>query len=76
MGYGTCEFFPLYLLLLSSTGVETNEGVFSWACAVPTAFATVLILMREMIYAWFVRVIQRKRVLSNRKRNKAKRKTR
>ncbi|KAL7787222.1 hypothetical protein V8C43DRAFT_289080 [Trichoderma afarasin] len=56
---------------------EINNGIwYFWACAVPTAFATVLILMREMIYAWFVRVIQRKRVLSNRKRNKAKRKTR
>jgi hypothetical protein len=32
--------------------------------------------MREMIYAWFVRVIQRKRVLNIRKKNKAKRKTR
>ncbi|KAH0525852.1 hypothetical protein TsFJ059_009262 [Trichoderma semiorbis] len=56
---------------------EIRNGIwYFWACAVPTAFATVLILMREMIYAWFVRVIQRKRVLSNRKRNKAKRKTR
>lgn len=57
-------------------GIVANGEIASWACAVPTAFATVLILMREMIYAWFVRVIQRKRVLSNRKRNKAKRKTR
>lgn len=32
--------------------------------------------MREMIYSWFVRVIQRNRVRSNRKRNKAKRKVR
>ncbi|KAL7935593.1 hypothetical protein V8C35DRAFT_321229 [Trichoderma chlorosporum] len=56
---------------------DINHGIwYFWACAVPTAFATVLILMREMIYAWFVRVIQRKRVLSNRKKNKAKRKTR
>ncbi|KAL7791835.1 hypothetical protein V8C37DRAFT_381501 [Trichoderma ceciliae] len=56
---------------------EINHGIwYFWACAVPTAFATVLILMRGMIYAWFVRVIQRKRVLSNRKKNKAKRKIR
>ncbi|KAH6603553.1 mg2 like transporter [Trichoderma cornu-damae] len=56
---------------------EINNGIwYFWACAVPTAFATVLILMREMIYAWFVRVIQRNRVRNNRKRSKAKRKTR
>ncbi|KAL7819123.1 hypothetical protein V8C26DRAFT_38358 [Trichoderma gracile] len=56
---------------------EINNGIwYFWACAVPTAVATVLILMREMIYAWFVRVIQRKRVLNIRKKNKAKRKTR
>ncbi|UKZ79159.1 hypothetical protein TrVFT333_006909 [Trichoderma virens FT-333] len=56
---------------------EINNGIwYFWACAVPTAFATVLILMREMIYSWFVRVIQRKRVLNNRKKNKAKRKMR
>ncbi|RFU73044.1 mg2 like transporter [Trichoderma arundinaceum] len=56
---------------------EINHGIwYFWACAVPTAFATVLILMREMIYSWFVRVIQRNRVRSNRKRNKAKRKMR
>lgn len=48
----------------------------SWACAVPTAFATILILMREMIYSWFVRVVQRQRVKSNRKKSKAKRRTR
>ena len=32
-----------------------------------------LILMREMIYAWFVRIIQRKRILSSRRRTKSRR---
>ncbi|KAL6890854.1 cora-like magnesium transporter [Trichoderma evansii] len=56
---------------------EINNGIwYFWACAVPTAFATILILMREMIYSWFVRVVQRNRVRSNRKKVKAKRRTR
>lgn len=46
----------------------------SWACAVPTAIATILILMRDMLYEWIVRIIQRKHIGSLRKmKNKKKR---
>ncbi|CAG9942034.1 unnamed protein product [Clonostachys rosea f. rosea IK726] len=41
-----------------------------WMCAVPTAFATILILMRNMIHSWFRRMVQRKQVLSTRRRKK------
>jgi DNA-directed RNA polymerase specialized sigma24 family protein len=39
---------------------------------VPTAFATILILMRDMIYAWIVRIIQRKQIVSIRKKKRKK----
>ncbi|KAJ4218833.1 hypothetical protein NW757_014566 [Fusarium falciforme] len=53
---------------------EIHCGIwYFWACAVPTAFATVLILMRDMIYNWLVRTIQRKHIGSLRKK-KGKRK--
>ncbi|KAL3963513.1 hypothetical protein ACCO45_000517 [Purpureocillium lilacinum] len=53
---------------------EIQNGIwYFWAVAVPTAVATILILMREMIYAWFVRIIQRKRILSSRRRTKSRR---
>ncbi|KAM6508141.1 hypothetical protein FALCPG4_018028 [Fusarium falciforme] len=53
---------------------EIHRGIwYFWACAVPTAFATVLILMRDMIYNWLVRTIQRKHIGSLRKK-KGKRK--
>lgn len=42
----------------------------SWACAVPTALATILILMRDMIFSWFTQVAQRKKILSIRKQGK------
>lgn len=45
----------------------------SWACAVPTALATIAILMRDMIYAWFVRLVQRKQIVSLRKRKRRSR---
>lgn len=48
----------------------------SWACAVPTALATMLILMRGMIYAWIVRIIQRKHIGSIRRKKKKKKKKR
>ncbi|RDA84069.1 hypothetical protein CP532_0780 [Ophiocordyceps camponoti-leonardi (nom. inval.)] len=48
---------------------ELHQGIwYFWACAVPTAVATVLILMHDMIYSWFVRLFRRKRILSIRKR--------
>jgi hypothetical protein len=48
----------------------------SWACAVPTAIATILILMRDMLYEWVVRIIQRKHIGSIRKKKKNKKKRR
>lgn len=42
----------------------------------PTAVATILILMRDRIYAWFVRAYQRKRILSIRNRDKSRRRKR
>ncbi|RDA89592.1 hypothetical protein CP533_6229 [Ophiocordyceps camponoti-saundersi (nom. inval.)] len=48
---------------------ELHQGIwYFWACAVPTAVATVLILMHDMIYSWFVRLFRRKRILNIRKR--------
>ncbi|KAI9158916.1 Cobalt/magnesium transport protein CorA [Paramyrothecium foliicola] len=44
------------------------KGSISWACAVPTAVATILILMRDIIWAWLTRLVQRKDVLSARRR--------
>lgn len=38
----------------------------------PTALATILILMRDMIYAWVVRIIQRKHIGSIRRKKKKK----
>ncbi|KAH6873626.1 hypothetical protein B0T10DRAFT_499686 [Thelonectria olida] len=50
---------------------EIHRGIwYFWACAVPTAFATVLILMRDMIYNWLVRTIQRKHIGSLRKKKR------
>ncbi|PFH62629.1 hypothetical protein XA68_12703 [Ophiocordyceps unilateralis] len=47
---------------------ELHHGIwYFWACAVPTAVATVLILMHDMIYSWFVRLFRRKRILSLRR---------
>ncbi|KHN97538.1 Mg2+ transporter protein, CorA-like/Zinc transport protein ZntB [Metarhizium album ARSEF 1941] len=48
---------------------EIHNGIwYFWVCAVPTAFATIVILMRDMIYAWVVRLVQRKQILSLRKK--------
>ncbi|KFH48438.1 Magnesium transport protein-like protein [Hapsidospora chrysogenum ATCC 11550] len=54
---------------------EIKNGIwYFWACAVPTAIATILILMREMLYEWVVRIIQRKHIGSLRKKkNKSRR---
>ncbi|EGX94261.1 CorA family metal ion transporter, putative [Cordyceps militaris CM01] len=54
------EFFP-----------EIKKGIwYFWACAVPTVVATIIILMREMIYNWGVSVVQRKRIMSIRKKRR------
>ncbi|KAJ6441369.1 CorA family metal ion transporter [Purpureocillium lavendulum] len=56
---------------------EIHNGIwYFWAVAAPTAVATILILMREMIYAWFVRFIQRRRILSSRRKSKSRRRNR
>ncbi|EMT65965.1 Magnesium transport protein CorA [Fusarium odoratissimum] len=50
---------------------EIHHGIwYFWACAVPTVVATILILMREMIYNWLVRVVQRRHILTLRKKKK------
>ncbi|KAH7000234.1 hypothetical protein EDB80DRAFT_895529 [Ilyonectria destructans] len=55
---------------------EIHYGIwYFWACAVPTVCATILILMRDMIYAWLIRLVQRKHIgLLRKKKSKTKRK--
>ncbi|KJZ71326.1 hypothetical protein HIM_09262 [Hirsutella minnesotensis 3608] len=56
---------------------EIHKGIwYFWACAVPTAVATILILKRDMIYNWFVSLIQRQHILSIRKKTKSRRRQR
>ncbi|XWW97721.1 hypothetical protein V2A60_005708 [Cordyceps javanica] len=53
---------------------EIKKGIwYFWACAVPTVVATIIILMREMIYNWGVSVVQRKRIMSIRKKRRRRR---
>ncbi|KAM0361367.1 hypothetical protein ACHAP4_001834 [Fusarium culmorum] len=50
---------------------EIHHGIwYFWACAVPTVVATILILMREMIYNWLIRLVQRRHILTLRKKKK------
>ncbi|OAQ97903.1 hypothetical protein LLEC1_04569, partial [Akanthomyces lecanii] len=50
---------------------EIKKGIwYFWACAVPTVIATILILMREMIYNWGASVVQRKKIMSIRKKRR------
>ncbi|KAH7110463.1 hypothetical protein EDB81DRAFT_927079 [Dactylonectria macrodidyma] len=50
---------------------EIHRGIwYFWVCAVLTTFATVLILMRDMIYNWLIRTIQRKHIGSHRKKKR------
>ncbi|KAF4461771.1 Mg2 transporter -like [Fusarium albosuccineum] len=50
---------------------EIHHGIwYFWACAVPTVVATILILMRDMIYNWLVRVVQRRHIVTLRKKKK------
>ncbi|KAJ4260600.1 hypothetical protein NW762_007343 [Fusarium torreyae] len=52
---------------------EIHHGIwYFWACAVPTVVATILILMREMIYNWLVSVVQRRHILTLRKKKNKK----
>ncbi|OAA74216.1 Mg2+ transporter protein, CorA-like/Zinc transport protein ZntB [Cordyceps fumosorosea ARSEF 2679] len=55
---------------------EIKKGIwYFWACAVPTVVATIMILMRDMIYNWGVSVVQRKRITSIRKKRRRRRAT-
>ena len=65
-------YSPAHLPILLSLVRLQALTYHSWACAVPTAVATILILMRDMIYAWIVRIIQRKHIVSIRKKKKKK----
>ncbi|KAM3435138.1 hypothetical protein MY4824_005010 [Beauveria thailandica] len=50
---------------------EVKKGIwYFWACAVPTVVATIVILMRDMIYNWGVSVVQRKKIMSIRKKRR------
>ncbi|QUC23540.1 uncharacterized protein UV8b_07781 [Ustilaginoidea virens] len=50
---------------------DIHNGIwYFWACAVPTAFATMVIVMRGMIFSWFGRVATRKQIWSIRKRKR------
>ena len=40
----------------------------SWACAVPTVVFTILIISREAIYNWLVKLVQRRHILTLRKK--------
>ncbi|PHH86575.1 hypothetical protein CDD83_10046 [Cordyceps sp. RAO-2017] len=56
---------------------EIHNGIwYFWACAVPTAVATILILMFDMIRAWFVRLFRRKQILSIRRKARSSRRRR
>lgn len=48
----------------------SNQALYSWACAVPTVIATILILMREMIYNWGAGMVQRRKIMSIRKKRR------
>ncbi|KAF4119717.1 Mg2+ and Co2+ transporter CorA, partial [Geosmithia morbida] len=50
---------------------EIKNGIwYFWSCAIPTAFATILILMRDQLYATLVRLLQRKHIGTIRKNKK------
>jgi Mg2+ and Co2+ transporter CorA len=52
---------------------EIKHGIwYFWACAVPTAVVTILVLMRDVIASWFVRLSQRKNISSARRRRKSR----
>ncbi|KFA52795.1 hypothetical protein S40293_00857 [Stachybotrys chartarum IBT 40293] len=53
---------------------EIENGIwYFWACAIPTAVATILILMRDVIYSWIVRLLQRRHILDVRRRRDKRR---
>lgn len=47
----------------------------SWACAVPTASATILVLMRERIINWVIGFFQGNHILSVRRKKRKMKKT-
>ncbi|KAI0377095.1 hypothetical protein F5Y04DRAFT_265016 [Hypomontagnella monticulosa] len=46
--------------------------LYFWQAAIPTAIATTLVVMREMIYEWIVRTFQRRQILGVRRKRKEK----
>ncbi|KAI1085436.1 hypothetical protein F5B20DRAFT_518333 [Whalleya microplaca] len=50
----------------------TGSVMYFWYIAIPVAIVTMLVLMREMIYEWFVRFFQRRHILGVRKKRKEK----
>ncbi|KYK62041.1 hypothetical protein DCS_03186 [Drechmeria coniospora] len=55
---------------------EIQNGIwYFWACAAPTVVATIVILMRGMLYQWFVRLRQRQDIGNLRKRSQSRRRT-
>ncbi|KAF7559443.1 hypothetical protein G7046_g4722 [Stylonectria norvegica] len=52
---------------------DLDHGIwYFWACAVPTVFATIFFLMREMIWHWLVRLVRKKQIGSMRKKKRAR----
>ncbi|RBR13972.1 uncharacterized protein FIESC28_07938 [Fusarium coffeatum] len=48
---------------------EIHHGIwYFWACAVPTVVFTILIISREAIYNWLIKLVQRRHILTLRKK--------
>lgn len=45
---------------------------YSWYIAIPVAIVTVLVVMRQMIWEWVMRFIQRRHILGIRKKRTQK----
>lgn len=77
----TIIFLPL-TFITGFFGMNFDEAKFKeihngpwyfWACAAPTTFFVILILMRDMIYGYVVRVFQRRHIVSIRRKKKKRR---
>ncbi|KAI2623910.1 hypothetical protein GGS26DRAFT_565137 [Hypomontagnella submonticulosa] len=58
-GMNFVDFEPVY-----------GSVIYFWKAAIPTAIATIIVVMREMIYEWLVRTFQRRQILGVRKKRK------